>query len=187
MKLKVLFSFVLLAVTTESYGEINKESSMKQPSKSEVIASRLEKLGITLPTPPQAIANYVPYSIVGSMVIISGQLPMKEGQLTHKGKVGQDMSIEDGQAAARQCAINIITQLKAACGGDLGRVKKCVRLGGFVNGTPDFIDQPKIMNGASDLIVEVFGDAGRHARAAVGVNSLPLGAAVEVDAIFEID
>lgn len=154
--------------------------------KSQKITERLVSLGIDLPTPPQAIANYVPYSQIGNMVIISGQLPMKDGQVAFKGKVGQDKTLQEGQAAARQCAINILTQLKVACEGDLGRVEKCVRLGGFVNCTPDFTDQPKVINGASDLMVEVFGETGRHARAAVGVNALPLGALVEVEAIFEV-
>jgi enamine deaminase RidA (YjgF/YER057c/UK114 family) len=150
------------------------------------IDQKLESLQIVLPTPSSAIANYVPYTIVGNMVIISGQLPLKEGQLAFKGKIGHDLSLEEGQAAARQCGINILTQLKAACGGDLNRVKQCLRLGGFVNCTPDYTDQPKVINGASDLMVDVFGDTGRHARAAVGVTALPLGAAVEVEALFLI-
>jgi len=150
------------------------------------IDQKLASLDITLSAPPQAVANYVPFAMAGSMVIISGQLPMKEGLVIFKGKVGQDLSLEDGQAAARQCAINILTVLKAACGGNLGRVKQCVRLGGFVTCGPDFTDQPKVINGASDLMVEVFGEAGRHARAAVGVNALPLGAAVEIEATFLI-
>ena len=150
------------------------------------IDQRLSSLKIILPTPPQAVANYVPYAIAGNMVIISGQLPMKDGEVAFKGKVGQDLCLEEGQAAAHQCAINILTQLKMACEGDLSRVERCVRLGGFVNCGPDFTDQPKVINGASDLMVEVFGDAGRHARAAVGVNALPLGAAVEVEATFLI-
>ena len=150
------------------------------------IDQRLASLKIILPTPPQAVANYVPYVIAGNMVIISGQLPMKDGEVAFKGKVGQGLSLEEGQAAARQCAINILTQVKAACEGDLTRVKRCVRLGGFVNCGPDFTDQPRVINGASDLMVDVFGDSGCHARAAVGVNALPLGAAVEVEATFLI-
>jgi enamine deaminase RidA (YjgF/YER057c/UK114 family) len=150
------------------------------------IDQKLAFLGITLSTPPKAVANYVPYAITGNLVIISGQLPINEGQVAFKGKVGQDLSLEDGQQAARQCALNILTQLKAACDGDLDRVKRCVRVGGFVNCGPDFADQPKVINGASDLMVEIFGESGRHARAAVGVNALPLGAAVEVEAMFEI-
>jgi enamine deaminase RidA (YjgF/YER057c/UK114 family) len=147
---------------------------------------RLASLQITLPTPPQAVANYVPYVIAGNLVIISGQLPLKEGKVAFKGKVGQDLSLEEGQAAARLCAINILTQLKMACDGDLARVKRCVRLGGFVNCGAEFIEHPQVINGASDLMVDVFGDIGRHARAAVGVNALPLGAAVEVEATFLI-
>ncbi len=150
------------------------------------VDQRLTSLNITLPPSLQAVANYVPYVIVENIVIISGQLPMKDGEMAFKGKVGQDLPLEDGQAAARQCAINILAQVKAACEGDLSRVKRCVRLGGFVNCGPDFTDQPKVINGASDLMVEVFGEAGRHARAAVGVNALPLGAAVEVEATFLI-
>lgn len=150
------------------------------------IDQKLASLKITLPIPPDVVANYVPYAVVENMVIISGQLPMKDGEMAFIGKVGQDLSLEEGQAAARQCAINILTQVKAACEGDMSRVKRCVRLGGFVNCGPNFTDQPKVINGASDLIVEIFGDAGRHARAAVGVNALPLGAAVEVEAIFLI-
>lgn len=148
---------------------------------------RLASLKIILPKPEQAVANYAPYVIVGNMVIISGQLPLQGGDVAYKGKVGQGLSLEQGQAAARLCAINILTQLKAACSGDLTRVKRCVRLGGFVNCGPDFTDQPKVINGASDLMIDVFGDAGRHARAAVGVNALPLGAAVEIEATFLID
>lgn len=148
---------------------------------------KLASLQIILPVPPQAVANYVPYVIAENLVIISGQLPLKEGAVAFKGKVGQDLSLEEGQAAARLCAINILTQLKEACGGDLARVKRCVRLGGFVNCGTDFIDHPKVINGASDLMADVFGDIGRHARAAVGVNALPLGSAVEVEATFLID
>lgn len=148
---------------------------------------KLASLQIILPVPPQAVANYVPYVIAGNLVIISGQLPLKEEAVAFKGKVGQDLSLEEGQAAARLCAINILTQLKEACGGDLSRVKRCVRLGGFVNCGTDFTDHPKVINGASDLMADVFGDIGRHARAAVGVNALPLGSAVEVEATFLID
>jgi len=148
---------------------------------------KLASLQIILPVPPQAVANYVPYVIAGNLVIISGQLPLKKGAVAFKGKVGQDLSLEEGQAAARLCAINILTQLKEACGGDLARVKRCVRLGGFVNCGTDFTDHPKVINGASDLMADVFGDIGRHARAAVGVNALPLGSAVEVEATFLID
>ncbi|HXF90580.1 MAG TPA: RidA family protein [Candidatus Nitrosotenuis sp.] len=151
------------------------------------IDEKLKSLGINLPTPPSSVANYVPYKVTGNLVFVSGQLPLSEGTVTFKGKVGQDLSLEQGQEAARLCAINILTHLKAACGGELKRVKECLRLGGFVNCLPDFMDQPKVINGASDLLVDVFGESGRHARAAVGVNALPLGAAVEVEATFLIE
>jgi enamine deaminase RidA (YjgF/YER057c/UK114 family) len=147
----------------------------------------LASLNIILPTPPLAVANYVPYVIEGNRVIISGQLPVNDGQVTFKGKIGHEVSLEEGQMAARLCAINILTQLKVACEGDLGRVQRCLRLGGFVNCNPDFVDHAKVINGASDLMVEVFGENGRHARAAIGVSSLPLGAAVEVEATFLIN
>ena len=149
------------------------------------IKNRLAELGISLPQLAAPVANYVPAVISGSMLYISGQLPMKDGQMI-KGHLGKDVSIEQGQEAARTCALNIITQASAALNGDLDRVVRCVKLGGFVSSTPDFTDHPKVVNGASDFIVNVFGDAGRHARAAVGVAALPLGAAVEVEAVFEI-
>ena len=149
------------------------------------IDAKLRELDITLPEPPAAVASYVPYVVSGNLVIISGQISLgPDGPVT--GKVGGDLSLEDGVAAARICALNIIAQLKAACAGDLDKVKRCVRLGGFVNCGPDFTDHPKVINGASDMMLDVFGDAGRHARAAVGAPSLPLGVAVEIDAIFEI-
>lgn len=148
------------------------------------IDARLAALGITIPDLAPPVANYVPFTISGKTLYISGQLPGAGGQMT-KGHLGKDVSLEDGQKAARVCAINIIAQAKAALG-DLDKISRCLRLGGFVASTPEFTDHPKVVNGASDLIVEVFGDAGKHARAAVGVSALPLGAAVEVDAIFEI-
>lgn len=148
------------------------------------IDARLAALGITIPDLAPPVANYVPFTISGKTLYISGQLPGAGGQMT-KGHLGKDVSLEDGQKAARICAINIIAQAKAALG-DLDKISRCLRLGGFVASTPEFTDHPKVVNGASDLIVEVFGDAGKHARAAVGVSALPLGAAVEVDAIFEI-
>ncbi|MDE1153045.1 MAG: RidA family protein [Micavibrio sp.] len=149
------------------------------------IQNRLTALGITLPQLAAPLANYVPFTISGNTLYISGQLPSKDGQVM-KGLLGDNTSVEQGQEAARLCAINIIAQASAALGGDLGRVVRCLRLGGFVASTQSFFDQPKVINGASDLIVAVFADAGKHARAAVGVSALPLGAAVEVDAIFEI-
>lgn len=145
---------------------------------------RLQELGITLEEAPKSMANYVPFVQIGNMIYISGQLPFKEGVLLYKGKLGDNVTLEEGQLAARQCAINIITQLKAACQGDLSKVERCVRLGGFVNCTNDFEAHPKVINGASDLMVAVFGEAGKHARAAIGTSSLPLGVSVEVEASF---
>ena len=151
-----------------------------------VIEARLKELGVTLPAPPVPVASYVPFTISGNIVFISGQVPIADGAVKYVAKLGQDGGIEVGQAAAQLCAINVLAQLKAACGGDLDRVTRCLKLGVFVNATPDFTQQPEVANGASDLIAAVFGDAGKHARAAVGVGSLPRGVAVEVDAIFEI-
>ena len=150
------------------------------------VESQLKTLGITLPEALSPVANYVPFVKTGNLVFVSGQLPMKDGTLQSKGLVGADVSVADAAAAARLCAINLIAQAKVACGGDLDRIKRVVKLTGFVASRPDFTDHPKVVNGASDTMVEVFGDAGRHARAAVGSSSLPLGAAVEVEAIFEI-
>ena len=150
------------------------------------IDARLEELGIELPQAAAAVANYVPYVVTGKLVFVSGQVTIDNGELMYQSKLGSDLSVEQGQEAARLCALNIIAQLKEACGGDLDRVRRIVKLGGFVNSTPDFKDQPKVINGASDLMVEVFGDKGRHARAAVSAGALPAGVAVEVDAIAEI-
>lgn len=150
------------------------------------IDARLKELGIELPQATAPVANYVPYTVAGNLVVVSGQVTLWGGKVEYVGKLGREIGVEDGQKAARLCALNILTHLKTACGGDLDRVKRVVRLGGFVNCTPDFTDQPQVVNGASNLMVEVFGDAGRHARAAVGVASLPLGVAVEVEAMFEI-
>jgi enamine deaminase RidA (YjgF/YER057c/UK114 family) len=125
--------------------------------------------------------------VSGNLVFVSGQITVWNGEFRYQGKIGQDLGVEDGQAAARLCALNIIAQLKAACGGDLDRVVRIIRLGGFVNSTPDFTDQPKVINGASDLMAEVFGDKGKHARAAVSAAALPLGVAVEVEAVAEIE
>jgi enamine deaminase RidA (YjgF/YER057c/UK114 family) len=151
------------------------------------IDERLKELGITLPSPPAPVASYVPYVISGRLVTISGQIPMGPDGPTFIGKLGVNMSVEDGQAAARLCALNLLAQLKAACGGDLDRVTRCVRLGVFVNADGEFSRHPEVANGASDLMVAVFGDAGKHARAAVGSSSLPRGVAVEVEGLFEID
>ncbi len=151
------------------------------------IDARLQELGIELPEAAAPAANYVPYVVSGNQVFVAGQITIHNGEIQYVGKLGRDYGVEDGEAAARLCALNIIAQVKAACGGDLDRVVRCVRLGGFVNSTSDFIDQPEVINGASNLMVEVFGDKGKHSRAAVSAASLPRGVAVEVDAIFEID
>ena len=152
------------------------------------VENKLAELGVTLPAPAAAAANYVPYVISGNMVFVSGQITMLDGELQYLGTVGDDLTLDDGIAAARICAINLIAQVKEACGGDLDRVKRVVKLGGFVNCTTEFNDAPKCVNGASDLMVEVFGgEVGPHARFAVGVASLPAGVAVEVDGIFEIE
>ncbi|MEK0164758.1 RidA family protein [Phaeobacter sp. JH20_36] len=149
------------------------------------IEAKLKELGIQLPSAPAPAANYVPYVVVGDMVYISGQISAgPEGLIT--GKLGADMDVAAGQKAARQCAIALLAQLKAACDGDLNRLKRVVKLGAFVNSTDSFTDQPQVVNGASDLMVEVLGDAGRHARAAVSSPSLPLGVAVEIDGVFQI-
>lgn len=150
------------------------------------IDQRLRELGIELPAPAAPAGSYVPVRRGGNLLIVSGQLPMEAGRVRYVGKLGAGVSLEDGQAAARLCAINILAQVKAACDGRLDRLAGCLRLGGFVACTPEFTDQPKVINGASDLMVAVLGDAGRHARAAVGVPSLPLDAAVEVEAMFEL-
>jgi enamine deaminase RidA (YjgF/YER057c/UK114 family) len=150
------------------------------------IESRLAELNITLPSPGAPGGNYVPFVVIDKMVYLSGQVTRVDGRLLHVGKVGGGLSIEEGQQAARVCALNLLSQLKAACGGDLDRVERCVRLTGYVNCTPDFGEQPTVINGASDLMVAVFGDAGRHARTALGVGSLPKGVACEVEAIFKL-
>jgi len=149
------------------------------------IEERLEKLGITLPNAPAPAANYVPFVLSGSELVISGQLPMTDGAVIHSGHMGRGADIDIGQAAARLCAINILAQAKTALG-NLERIERCIKLGGFVSCVADFRDHPKVINGASDLMVEALGDAGRHARIAVGVASLPLGALVEVDALFSV-
>jgi enamine deaminase RidA (YjgF/YER057c/UK114 family) len=151
------------------------------------IEDRLNELGITLPAPNWPVANYVPFVVTGKLVVISGQVPMSpEGGMLLTGKVGADVTPEEATAAARVCGLQIITHLKAACDGDLNRVTRIVRLGGFVNCVDGFAGQPEIINGASDLMVEVFGENGKHARAAVGVNALPRNVPVEVDALVEI-
>ena len=150
------------------------------------IDARLAELGIQLPKPTAPVANYVPFVIVGSTAFISGQITIQEGKVGFAGKVGTDLTVEQGYQAARVCGLNLLAQLREACSGDLDRVRRVVKLGGFVNAAADFKEHPKVINGASDLMVEVFGNVGRHARFAVGVPSLPSDTAVEVDGIFEI-
>ncbi|MEW6436376.1 MAG: RidA family protein [Pseudomonadota bacterium] len=150
------------------------------------IDHKLAGLGIDLPNAVAPAANYVPARRVGNQMYISGQVPSEGGKDKYTGKLGSDYSIEEGQAAARLCAVNILAQLRHALNGDLDRVLSVVRIGGFVNAEPDFKDHPRVINGASDLMVEVFGEAGRHARAAVGCYSLPRNVPVEVEAIFEV-
>lgn len=149
------------------------------------IEARLAELGVTLPDAPAPAANYVPFVTVGTIVHVSGQISQDANGLI-KGRLGADMSIEDGAAAAKRCAISLLAQVRNACGGDLSRLVRVVKLTGFVNSTPDFTDQPKVINGASDFLVAALGDAGRHARSAVSAASLPLGVAVEIEGIFEI-
>ena len=151
--------------------------------------NRLSALNLALPEPAAPVANYVPYVVSGNQVFISGQVSVSADGTFIKGRLGEDLSVEQGQAAAKLCGLNLIAQLKAACGGDLGKVRRVVKLGGFVSAAPvsSAADIPKIINGCSDLFVDVFGDAGKHARFAVGSPSLPLDVAVEIDAIVEIE
>jgi enamine deaminase RidA (YjgF/YER057c/UK114 family) len=161
--------------------EINTESIMAG-----LAEKKLADLGIVLPVPASPIANYVGFVRTGALLVVSGQICLDAGgKLLAKGKLGQNVSIEDGQRAARACAVNLLAQVKAAVG-DLDKVVRVVRLGGFINSDPAFLEGPKVMNGASDLMVEVFADKGRHARTTVGVASLPLDAAVEVEGLFEL-
>ncbi|WP_170457269.1 RidA family protein [Ruegeria arenilitoris] len=148
------------------------------------IAAKLESLGVTLPDAPAPAANYVPFVRVGNIVYVSGQISKDDALIT--GKLGADMDVAAGAAAARICAINLLAQVKAACGGDIDKLVRVIKLTGFVNSTADFTDQPQVINGASDFLVEALGDAGRHSRSAVSAASLPLGVAVEIEGIFEI-
>jgi enamine deaminase RidA (YjgF/YER057c/UK114 family) len=150
------------------------------------VDKKLASLGISLPTPATPIANYVPFVRSGNMLVVSGQLCFgADGNLVARGQLGGEVSMDDGQKAARACAVNLLAQLKAALG-DLDKVTRVIRLGGFINSTPGFTDGPKVMNGASDLMVEVFGEKGRHERSTVGVAALPANAAVEVEGQFEV-
>lgn len=153
---------------------------------SDAIEGRLKELGIVLPQAAAPAANYVPYVISGNLLYLSGQLPMENGKIGVTGHLGKDVDVAGGQRAAELCAINILAQAKAALGGDLGRIKRLIKLNGFVASTPDFVEQHLVINGASDLLANVLGEAGKHARAAVGMAALPLNAAVEIDAILEI-
>jgi enamine deaminase RidA (YjgF/YER057c/UK114 family) len=149
------------------------------------IDSRLAELGLTLPGAAPPAGSYVPFVQSGTLLFVAGQIPLRDGEVVRRGHLGSDVTLQEGVEAARLCAINLIAQARAACG-DLDRVRRVVKIGGFIAAAPTFIDHPKVLNGASELLVEVFGDCGRHARFAVGASSLPLGAAVEVDGIFEI-
>ena len=146
----------------------------------------IKNLGLNIPELPKALANYVPYKIVGKTMYISGQAPVKNGELIYKGKVGSDISVEDGIEAARLCVINIIAAVKTGLEDDWNKLDSFVKLTGYVNCQDTFTDQPKIINGASDMLVEIFGDQGRHSRVAVGSNALPLGIAVEIDALVQL-
>ncbi len=151
------------------------------------IDENLKSLNITLPKAAKPVGSYVATKIVGKLLYISGQISINEDGNLIKGKLGKELNTEQGHKAAERCALNIIAQVKNACNNNLSNVKSCIKLTGFVNSTDDFIDQPKVINGASNLITQVFGNSGKHTRAAVSVNSLPLGVAVEVDAIFELN
>jgi enamine deaminase RidA (YjgF/YER057c/UK114 family) len=150
------------------------------------IEARLAELGIVLPRQAAPAGAYVPHVVVGDLVFVSGQLPMLDGEMKYKGRIGAEFTLEHGYAAARLCGLNLLAHLHDVCQGDFDRVKRVVKLGGFVHCIPEFADHPKVVNGASDLMMEVFGEAGRHTRIAVGASAMPLGAAVEVDGIFHI-
>ena len=147
----------------------------------------ITKNSLILPKAADPVGSYVATKIIGKILFISGQISINENGELIKGKIGQDLNVDDGYQAAKRCALSIVSQAKKACDGDLSKIKSCVKLTGFVNSTNDFTDQPKVINGASDLIASIFGDAGMHTRAAVSTNSLPLGVSVEVDAIFELN
>ena len=147
----------------------------------------IEKLNIILPEAKAPVGSYVATKIIGNLLYVSGQISIDSNGELIKGKVGKDLKTEDGYKAAERCGLSIVAQVKKACNGELSKVKSCIKLTGFVNSTEDFIEQPKVINGASDLIASIFGDAGMHTRAAVSTNSLPLGVSVEVDAIFELN
>jgi len=151
------------------------------------VEEKIKQLNIEIPKSPKPVGAYVAFRIVNKLVYISGQVSFDQNGNLIKGRVGSELSLEQGQEAAKACAINIISQLKSACEGDLEKVKSCIKINGYVNSTDNFSDQPKVINAASEIIANVFGEKGKHARAAVSVNSLPLGAAVEIESIFEIN
>ena len=151
-----------------------------------MIEENIKKLGIEIPDGPAPVGAYVAFKSVGKFLYISGQISLDSNGKLIKGKVGKDIDLKKGQEAAKFCAINIIAQAKKACNGDLEKISSCIKLTGFVNSTDEFTDQPKVLNGASELITNVFGESGKHTRAAISVNSLPLGVSVEIDAIFEL-
>ncbi len=151
------------------------------------ISKKLEELGYELPQAAKAVASYIPFVVSQKHVFISGQIPFINGNAMHQGILGRDLTLEQGQEAAKACALNILAQINAAVDGDVTRIKRCVKLGAFVAATPDFTNHPTVVNAASELMQDVLGEAGRHARSAVGVPSLPLNCAVEIDAIFEIE
>ena len=152
-----------------------------------MIADNLKKLNIALPNAPSPVGAYVAYKIINKLLYISGQLPIKSNGEIIKGKIGRNLTLEDGQEASKLCVINILSQAKKALDGDLNKIKNCIKITGFVNSTEDFTDQPKVINPASEILSSVFENKGKHTRAAISANSLPLGAAVEIDAIFEVD
>jgi len=151
------------------------------------IEARLKELGIELPEAASPAANYIPFVVTGKLVFISGQITLLNGKIIHQGRIGDDLTVDDGYQAARLCGLNLLAQLKIASGGDLDNVSRVVKLGGFVNSVPTFTDQPEVINGASDLMVEVFGDSGKHARFAVSAGALPRNVSVEIDGVFELN
>ncbi len=151
------------------------------------IEARLKELGIELPEAASPAANYIPFVVTGKLVFISGQITLLNGKIIHQGRIGGGLTVDDGYQAARLCGLNLLAQLKVAAGGDLDNVSRVVKLGGFVNSVPTFTDQPEVINGASDLMVEVFGDSGKHARFAVSAGALPRNVSVEIDGVFELN
>ena len=151
------------------------------------IEARLKELSIELPEAASPAANYIPFVVAGKLVFISGQITLLNGKIIHQGRIGDDLTVDDGYQAARLCGLNLLAQLKVAAGGDLDNVSRVVKLGGFVNSVPTFTDQPEVINGASDLMVEVFGDSGKHARFAVSAGALPRNVSVEIDGVFELN